>query len=184
MEERFGRRRMRWLAVGAVTALAVGLTACGAGGAAATSQPATVQLSNNSTLGSILVDANGMTLYRFHKDSANKSACSGTCAGIWPPLIVSGKPSAGSGVTGNLGTLKRSNGQEQVTCNGFPLYTFSGDKAAGNTNGQGYLKLWNAVTASCGLVTTGISSTTAATTTTKSSTTATNTSSASSGWAG
>ena len=193
MEARFARGRMRWLAVGAVTALAVGLSACGAGGAATTtSQAATVQLSNNSTLGSILVDTGGMTLYRFHKDSVNKSVCTATCAGLWPPLVVSGKPSAASGVTGKLGTLKRSNGQEQVTCDGYPLYTYSGDKAAGDTTGQGYLGLWNAVSASCGLVTKGISSSTTAgaaaktsstaTTTAKATTTATKSSTSSGGW--
>lgn len=86
-----------------------------------------------------LVDgANGMTLYVFAKDSANsgKSACSGGCAATWPPLTVTGTPSAGVGASGTLGTITRDDGSKQVTYNGLPLYHYGGDHASGDTNGN------------------------------------------------
>jgi predicted lipoprotein with Yx(FWY)xxD motif len=92
----------------------------------------------NTSLGRVLVDAKGQTLYLFQKDAGDKSACSGECANDWPPLRASGKPSAGSGVTASkLGTVQRSDGMPQVTYAGHPLYTFEGDQSAGDTTGQG-----------------------------------------------
>jgi predicted lipoprotein with Yx(FWY)xxD motif len=103
----------------------------------ASGQAATVGVANGS-LGSILVDSQGRTLYLFKKDSGTKSACSGACAAAWPPLRVTGKPTVGSGATASMvGTATRSDGQPQVTYNGHPLYRFSGDHTAGDTNGQG-----------------------------------------------
>ena len=79
-----------------------------------------------------------MTLYKFSADSAGKSACNGTCATAWPPVTVAtgSTPKGGSGAGGTFGTITRSDGTRQVTYNGDPLYTFSGDSAAGDTNGQ------------------------------------------------
>jgi predicted lipoprotein with Yx(FWY)xxD motif len=92
----------------------------------------------NSSLGKILDDSKGQTLYLFKKDSGTKSACSGACAISWPPLRASGKPTAGTGVKASLiGTTARSDGKPQVTYNGHPLYTFTGDQNPGDTNGQG-----------------------------------------------
>jgi predicted lipoprotein with Yx(FWY)xxD motif len=134
---------------------AVAITACGsasssnqtttgAGAPAAASAPSstsapsgTVDLANSS-LGPILIDAQGTTLYLWQADTGAKSTCTGACASAWPPLVTTGKPTAGSGVrTSLLGTTKRQNGTEQVTYNGHPLYRFAGDTAARQTNGQG-----------------------------------------------
>ena len=98
---------------------------------------ATVNLRKTS-LGSILVNSRGHTLYLFKKDTNGKSSCSGSCAKFWPPLLGHGKPTAGSGVKASLlGTTRRSNGSLQVTYNKHPLYTYSLDKTAGQTKGEG-----------------------------------------------
>jgi predicted lipoprotein with Yx(FWY)xxD motif len=104
----------------------------------ASGQIATVGAQNEGNLGTIMVDSQGRTLYLFQKDSATKSACYGACAGIWPPLRDSGKPSVGSGLNAALiGTVSRSDGMPQVTYNAHPLYMFSGDQKPGDTGGQG-----------------------------------------------
>ena len=91
-----------------------------------------------TSLGKILVNSQGHTLYLFKKDSRNKSTCTGACAKFWPPLRASGKPTAGHGINASkLGTVRRSDGKPQVTYNGHPLYTFQKDTKAGQTNGQG-----------------------------------------------
>jgi predicted lipoprotein with Yx(FWY)xxD motif len=109
--------------------------ATGSGSAGATVADA----KSNATIGSsILVNSSGMTLYKFSADTAGMSACSGTCATAWPPLTVASgtTPKGGSGASGTFGTITRSDGTLQVTHNGDPLYTFSGDTSAGATNGQ------------------------------------------------
>jgi len=132
-------------ALGVVGFFAAGATA---GGAARSS--GTVSLRKTS-IGMILVAANGHTLYLFGKDRNDKSACSGSCAQFWPPLLTHGKPSAGSGIKASLlGTTKRSNGSLQVTYNKHPLYGFVLDKRAGQTNGEGLFKFgakWYALSA-------------------------------------
>jgi predicted lipoprotein with Yx(FWY)xxD motif len=100
-------------------------------------QAATVSAASEGNLGTILVDSQGRTLYLFQKDTDTKSACFGACASIWPPVRDSGKPTVGSGVNAALvGTTSRSDGMPQVTYNGHPLYLFSGDEKAGDTEGQ------------------------------------------------
>jgi predicted lipoprotein with Yx(FWY)xxD motif len=87
-------------------------------------------------LGRILVDSQGRTLYLFEKDKNGKSACSDACASAWPPLT--GGATAGTGAEAKLlGTTKRSDGSTQATYNGWPLYLYEGDSAAGQTTGQG-----------------------------------------------
>ena len=89
-------------------------------------------------LGKILVNAQGHTLYLFAPDKHGKSTCYGSCATYWPPLLVTGKPTAGAGVKASLlGTTTRKDGKHQVTYNGHPLYTYVADSAAGTTSGQG-----------------------------------------------
>jgi predicted lipoprotein with Yx(FWY)xxD motif len=126
--------------------VAIAIAGCGGGsGTAATVPPkaanghaATIDLANEGNLGKILVDSNGHTLYLFQGDSGTKSACSGACAGAWPPLRASGKPVVGAGLSASkVGTSARSDGKPQVTYNGHPLYLFQGDKSPGETNGQG-----------------------------------------------
>jgi predicted lipoprotein with Yx(FWY)xxD motif len=100
-----------------------------------------------TSLGTILVNSAGRTLYTFAKDPKGRSACTGACATAWPPLVVgSGAMLTGmSGVTGSLATITRSDGGHQATYDGHPLYTFAGDTAAGQTNGEGVKGAWFAI---------------------------------------
>jgi len=134
-----------------VSALGViGFFAAGSIARSATGTHATVSL-RKTRLGSILVNSSGHTLYLFAKDRNGKSSCTGSCAGFWPPLLHRGKPTVGPGVKASLlGTTRRSNGSIQVTYNKHPLYGFSVDKRAGQTNGEGQSAFggrWYAVSA-------------------------------------
>jgi predicted lipoprotein with Yx(FWY)xxD motif len=82
----------------------------------------------------VLTNVQGFTLYWFAPDTPTRSACYGVCAGYWPP--VTGTPSAGPGVTGTLGTIRRSDGTTQVTYDGHPLYTYAGDTSPGQAFGN------------------------------------------------
>jgi predicted lipoprotein with Yx(FWY)xxD motif len=91
-----------------------------------------------TSLGRVLVDARGHTLYLFEKDKNGKSACSGACASAWPPLIATAKPRVGTGAKASrLGTTRRADGRLQVSYNHHPLYTFVKDTKKGQTNGEG-----------------------------------------------
>ena len=108
---------------------------------------AVVNVGQNATLGSFLVDSKGMTLYLYTKDVPNTSNCYGGCATIWPPLLTTGAATAGAGVTASLlGTTKRTDGTTQVTYNGWPLYYYAGDKAAGDTTGENVQGVWFVIT--------------------------------------
>lgn len=109
-----------------------------------------VKTASNSTLGTILVDSQGMTLYHLSGEQNGKFICtSSACLGVWHPLTV---PSSGApnGEVGSLGTVKRPEGTVQVTYKGTPLYTFTGDQQPGETKGQGIKDVgtWSAVTIS------------------------------------
>jgi predicted lipoprotein with Yx(FWY)xxD motif len=82
----------------------------------------------------VVTNAKGFTLYSFGPDTSSKSNCNGSCAQFWPP--VKGPAQAGPGVTGKLGTIKRSDGSTQATYNGRPLYTYVGDKKPGQATGN------------------------------------------------
>jgi predicted lipoprotein with Yx(FWY)xxD motif len=82
----------------------------------------------------VLTNARGFTLYWFAPDSPTASRCTSTCAAYWPPVI--GTPSPGVGIVGSFATLTRANGSAQVTYNGHPLYTYVGDSAPGQANGN------------------------------------------------
>jgi predicted lipoprotein with Yx(FWY)xxD motif len=146
------RRRRGRLALALTLTVALGVsgfvTASSVAGNAQAS--ATVSLARTK-LGIVLVNSRGHTLYLFAKDKNGTSACSGSCARFWPPLLSSGKPTAGSGVKRSLlGKTKRSDGRLQVTYNRHPLYAFALDKKAGQTAGQGNLAFgarWYAVSA-------------------------------------
>jgi predicted lipoprotein with Yx(FWY)xxD motif len=144
------------LTVAAAAAAALALVACGGSdsssssttsattGADTTSSAAgggsTVDLADNSALGTqILVDSQGQTLYLFEKDtSGDASTCSGACAKEWPPLTSKGQVTAGSGLDASqVTTFKRDDGTTQVAFAGHPLYTYSGDSAPGDANGNG-----------------------------------------------
>lgn len=110
---------------------------------AAANQTATVNATNSDTYGTYLTDAQGNSLYLYTRDTKNTSSCTGQCATNWPPLTVTGKPTAGEGVAGSLlGTITRTDGSMQVTYNGLPLYTFAKDQKPGDTNGEGVGNVW------------------------------------------
>ncbi|MFK3676899.1 hypothetical protein ACI2IP_04175 [Microbacterium sp. NPDC090218] len=98
----------------------------------------------DSRLGEIVADADGKTLYMFDSDTQNsgESSCTGECLTNWPPLTTEGDAPAVEGVTGEVGTIELADGSTQVTLNGWPLYYFAGDAAAGDVNGQGVGGIW------------------------------------------
>lgn len=123
------------------------LAACGGGGkttsshsrasASATNASSETVKTASSSLGSILVNEKGMTLYHLSAERNGKFICtSSSCTGIWHPLTVS-TGATPSGEVGSLGTVKRPDGTTQVTYKGSPLYTFAQDQQSGETNGQG-----------------------------------------------
>jgi predicted lipoprotein with Yx(FWY)xxD motif len=169
---RSGRLRRPLVALVALAAVGVLAAGCGSNGSSSgmggygssgtapasggASSVAMVSAASTS-LGMILVDGSGRTLYLFEKDQPNQSACAGACAAAWPVDQSSGTPKAGSGVTASmLGTIKRSDNTTQVTYNKHPLYYYSGDSGAGQHNGQGvdaFGAKWYVVTPAGGAVT-------------------------------
>ncbi len=105
--------------------------------------------SANTSLGTILVDGDGFTLYTFSSDSANKSTCFGGCAQNWPALVLTSDTiKVPSTVPGSFGAFARDNTSIQVTYNGMPLYRYAGDQNPGDTNGQGIGGKWYVVNVS------------------------------------
>jgi predicted lipoprotein with Yx(FWY)xxD motif len=145
----------------AVVALAlVGLTGCSSSGTGTTTAPSdtaspsessssaaaggvTSLMTADTTLGTIVVDSAGMTVYQYDADTQNSgvSACTGACLTTWPPVNAETAPAL-DGVTAEVGTITGTDGSTQVTLNGWPLYYFSGDTAPGDTNGQGVQGIW------------------------------------------
>jgi len=99
----------------------------------------------DSALGSILVDGDGNTLYLFTPDNQGESVCYDQCEATWPPLVDDIQPGDGIDAT-LLSTAPRTDGSEQVSYNGWPLYYFANDTAPGDTNGQGINDVWYVVT--------------------------------------
>jgi predicted lipoprotein with Yx(FWY)xxD motif len=91
----------------------------------------------------ILTNDKGFTLYYLKADTATKVACSGSCAKIWPPLLQTGSgiPTGPESLPGKLSAFSSANGN-QVEYNGHPLYTYTGDTAPGQTNGEGFKGVW------------------------------------------
>jgi predicted lipoprotein with Yx(FWY)xxD motif len=136
-----------------------GATPAGTTGSGSAGQTVADVMSNASLGSSILVNSSGMTLYKFSADSAGMSACSGGCTTVWPPLTVASgtTPKGGSGAAGTFGTITRADGSLQVTYDGHPLYTFSGDTSSGSTSGQNVTSdggTWTVVTVGSGSSTT------------------------------
>jgi predicted lipoprotein with Yx(FWY)xxD motif len=110
---------------------------------------ATVNVAEVGTFGQALVDGEGRSLYLFTNDTQNSgtSSCEGECLVNWPPLFTNGDPVAGEGVDeAMLGTITLPDGTTQVTYNGWPLYYYIDDTAAGDANGQGVGGVWFLVT--------------------------------------
>jgi predicted lipoprotein with Yx(FWY)xxD motif len=102
--------------------------------------------STSATLGAYLTATNGMTLYKYTKDTPGVSNCSGQCAVQWPPYTVSATDAASlaaaSGIAGSLGTITRADGSMQVTYNNVPLYFWYKDTKVGDTTGQNVGGVW------------------------------------------
>lgn len=141
-------KRSSLLPLASLPLAVVALAGCGSSGSAtaASAAPASATTAaggktlavRSTDLGRVLVDSKGRTLYAFGHDLKNKSRCSGACASNWPPTVAPKKPSVGPGVSkAKLRVIKRSGGARQLSYAGHPLYRFSGDSAAGDTNGQG-----------------------------------------------
>jgi predicted lipoprotein with Yx(FWY)xxD motif len=98
----------------------------------------------STSLGQIVVDGKGMTAYYYDPDVANSgtSTCTGQCAALWPAIESSSTTPTVDGVTGTVATIKGTDGGNQLTINGRPIYTFANDKAAGDVNGQGLMGIW------------------------------------------
>jgi predicted lipoprotein with Yx(FWY)xxD motif len=130
-------------ALAACGAAASSNTGTGSGSGASTS---TTVSTGTTSLGTVLTDEHGLTLYYFLPQKGNvASACSATCLTAWPPVVVTGAPTATSAVSGTLGTVSITlNGASatEVTYNGWPLHTFSGDSASGQVNGQNVENTW------------------------------------------
>ena len=143
------RRIVLTLAGGAV------LAACGGAGTSSTAPSATSGAGSSSTsavstgstsLGMVLTNSKGFTLYYFLPEKGSTiGACTGGCLTTWPPLVVTGTPTAASGVTGTLATasiMVNGAAATEATYNGWPLHTFSGDTASGQTSGNGIGGNW------------------------------------------
>ncbi len=156
--------RKRATYMGALLAIvgALVIAGCGGGGSSSSSSEAsgaenasattgseagsgegTIASTEIEGLGSVLVDSEGMTVYLFTPDKGTESTCYGGCESAWPPVMAEGKPTAGEGAASSaLGTTKRKDGSTQVTYEGHPLYTFTGDSAPGEANGQEDEGVW------------------------------------------
>jgi len=101
----------------------------------------------DGTSESVLTNAQGLTLYFRTSDAPPSTVCSGGCASAWPPLVMSGSsaPTSAASLPGKLTIVADANGN-QVEYNGHPLYTYSGDKASGQTTGEGVGGVWHVVT--------------------------------------
>ena len=154
------RNRLRvLLAVLAVVAASAVLAACSSastsstgGSGTSTSSPATANSGSlkTATIGgaTVLTNSKGFTLYTFVPDTSTTSKCNGSCAQNWPPVPG---PVTAAGVTGTFATISRSGGAVQATFDGHPLYTFTGDTAPGQGNGNGvnaFGGLWHEITPS------------------------------------
>jgi predicted lipoprotein with Yx(FWY)xxD motif len=129
------------------------VAACGSTSGTNTTTSTTIMKSTtmmvNGVSDTVLTNVQGMTLYYLKSDTSTKTACTGTCAGIWPPLLFTGTGSPASATTlpGTLTVFSDANGQ-QVEYNGHQLYTYSGDTAPGQTNGEGFKGVWFVATSS------------------------------------
>ncbi len=124
--------------VGAVSLLALALlgVAVANAGAPHAAPAGTGVILHRTEIGgvAVLTNAEGFTLYWFAPDTATASRCTGSCAAYWPPVF--GTPTAGPGVTGKLGTIRRPGGGVQATYDGHPLYSYIGDNGPGVANGN------------------------------------------------
>jgi predicted lipoprotein with Yx(FWY)xxD motif len=152
----------RWLAAAGLAAAALVITGCGSSGTSSVPKSAPASPAHSAAPAStnalkkasvhgvtVVTNAKGFTLYSFAPDTTTSSKCNGSCAAAWPP--VKGPATAGTGVTGKLATITRSDGSTQATYNGHPLYTYVGDTGPGQNSGNGinaFGGLWHEITVS------------------------------------
>jgi predicted lipoprotein with Yx(FWY)xxD motif len=98
-----------------------------------------------TSIGPVLANSKGFTLYWYSKDTSMTSACTGGCATAWPPLIGTPKAAMGVRLTGKLAAITRAGGLTQATYKGHPLYTYAGDTAPGQVKGNGLGGVWHAL---------------------------------------
>ncbi len=159
MSASVGIRTPATIRLGAGLAVALGAAlitaACGSSGTSSSSTPASpaggtaspaaagsgsglVITTKSGSAGAFLTDGSGRAVYLWMKDGKDSSACSGACAGAWPPVTTTGAVTASGGaVMADLSTITRSGGARQVVYDGHPLYYFSGDSGPGQVTGQG-----------------------------------------------
>ena len=141
---------MRLTALLALLAVSAVLAACGSsyggsdnkssgssGASAATSD--VVASAKKAKVGSVIVDAQGRTLYRFTAEAQGVPVCTGACVGTWPPAVVADV----AGLPKNVATVKRPDGGKlQLTYDGHPLYRYAGDQSKADANGEGVGGQW------------------------------------------
>jgi predicted lipoprotein with Yx(FWY)xxD motif len=96
-----------------------------------------------TSIGPVLADSKGFTLYWYAKDTRMSSACAGSCATAWPPLTGTAMAAMGVRLTGKLGAISRTGGIQQATYKGHPLYLYAGDTAPGQVKGNGLGGVWH-----------------------------------------
>jgi len=155
-------RFARWAAP---ATMAVALVVAGCGGSSsgsgsgetpASATTSTVSAKQLAGLGAVLVDDHGHALYASDQEASGKIRCTGGCLTFWDPLTTGAStPTGGSDVTGKLATIRRSDGKQQVTYKGMPLYRFTQDPGPGQVTGNDFKDAfggtsftWHAVTTS------------------------------------
>ncbi|MGZ4280067.1 MAG: COG4315 family predicted lipoprotein [Solirubrobacteraceae bacterium] len=146
---------MRIIALLALLAVSAVLAACGSGSSygggsktggsgSSGSESAAVTSAKKAKVGSVIVDAQGRTLYRFTAEAQGLPVCTGACAGTWPPALAS----TASGLPKHVATVRRPDGGKlQLTYDGHPLYRYAGDQSKADANGQGVGGQWFVVKA-------------------------------------
>jgi predicted lipoprotein with Yx(FWY)xxD motif len=115
----------------------------GSGGGA--SESGAVVEPGETDLGQVLTTGDGMTVYGFMLDTGGMSTCEGSCAEEWPPVTVESQELPAGLDDAVFSVVERSDGTFQLVAGDWPLYTFAGDRAAGDVNGQGADGVWFAV---------------------------------------
>jgi len=150
-----------WILAAPLVAAALGMAACSSGNSSTSAAPPATSaappatspaassggtstsggvmiLTAHTSLGTVLTDGKGITVYLFEADTTTKPTCYTACASAWPPVLTTGAPTAGPGAKASLlGTVKRKDGKLQVTYAGHPLYYFIQSTKPGNVSGQG-----------------------------------------------
>ena len=134
---------MRISALLALLALSAVLVACGSGSSKGT-ESTVVASAEKAKVGSVLVDAQGRTLYRFTAEAQGLPVCTGACVGTWTPALAS----TASGLPEHVATVRRPDGGKlQLTYDGHPLYRYAGDRSKADANGEGVGGQWYVVKA-------------------------------------